>query len=112
MDRKIIFFRRMAVIGLWFFTVVQAVSKHGDVILGGLFNVHQLSAENSKGQCGELDMKGLGRAMAMIFAVETINKNSPTSKYNAWLRHTRLLRKCHKSNGNDLRASKGKLVLT
>ena len=76
MDRKIIFFRRMAIIGLCFFTVVQAVFKDGDVILGGLFNVHQFPTEKSKGQCGELDTKGLGRAMAMIFAIETINKNS------------------------------------
>ena len=65
----------MAVIGLWFFTVAQSVSKDGDVILGGLFNVHQFP-ENSKGQCGELDTKGLDRAMAMIFAIETINNNS------------------------------------
>ena len=75
MDHKIIFFRRMGMIGLWFFTVVQAVSKDGDVILGGLFNVHQFP-ENSKDQCGELDTKGLGRAMAMIFAIETINSDS------------------------------------
>ena len=66
----------MGIIGLWFFAVVQAVSKDGDVILGGLFNVHQFPAENSTGQCGELDTKGLGRAMAMIFAIETINNNS------------------------------------
>ena len=74
MDRKIIFFR-MSIIGLWFFTVVQAVSKDGHVILGGLFNVHQFP-ENSKEQCGELDTKGLGLAMAMIFTIETINSNS------------------------------------
>ena len=76
MDGKNILFCRMAIIGLWFFTVVQAVSEDGDVILGGLFNVHQFPAENSTGQCGELDTKGLGRAMAMIFAIETINQNS------------------------------------
>ncbi|XP_020605520.1 extracellular calcium-sensing receptor-like [Orbicella faveolata] len=76
MERKVIFFRRMGIIWLWLFTVAQAVSKDGDFILGGLFNVHQFPAENSKGQCGELDTKGLGRAMAMIFAIETINNNS------------------------------------
>ena len=59
----------------WSFVVVQAAYKDGDIILGGLFNVHQLQG-NSKGQCGELDMKGLGRAQAMIFAIETINKES------------------------------------
>ena len=75
MERKVIFFQRLGIIGLFFFTVLKAVSRDGDVILGGLFNVHQF-LENSKGQCGELDTKGLGRAMAMIFAIETINNNS------------------------------------
>ena len=77
MDRKIIFFL-MSIIGLLFFAVVQAVSKSGDVILGGLFNVHQFPGEEeeAKEQCGELDAKGFGLAMAMIFAIETINDNS------------------------------------
>ena len=74
MERKVIFFQRMGIIGSFFFTLVKAVSRDGDVILGGLFNVHQF-LENSKGQCGELDTKGLGRTMAMIFAIETINNN-------------------------------------
>ncbi|XP_078383324.1 extracellular calcium-sensing receptor-like [Oculina patagonica] len=69
--------RYVAVSWFWFsfFVVVQAAYQDGDVIIGGLFNVHQLQ-ENSKGQCGELDMKGLGRAQAMIFTIDTINKNS------------------------------------
>lgn len=75
MERKVIFSRRIGIIGFWFFTVVQAVSKDGDIILGGLFDVHQIP-ENSKEQCGELDTKGLGRAMSMIFAIETINNDS------------------------------------
>ena len=66
----------MGIIGLCFFTPFgEAPSSDGAVILGGLFNVHQL-LENSKGQCGKLDTKGLGRAMAMIFAIEAINNNS------------------------------------
>ena len=76
MECKVIFFQRLGIIGLCFFIpLVKAVSRDGDIILGGLFNVHQL-LENSKGQCGELDTKGLGRAMAMIFAIETINNSS------------------------------------
>lgn len=68
--------RHVAILWFWFrsLIVVQAAYKNGDVILGGLFNVHQLH-ENSKGQCGELDTKGFGRAQAMIFTIETINKN-------------------------------------
>ena len=61
---------------LWcFFTIVQAAYKDGDVILGGLFNVHKLQ-ENSKAHCSELNTRGFGRAQAMIFAIETINRNS------------------------------------
>ena len=58
----------------WFFIIVHGAYKNGDVILGGLFNVHQLQ-ENSDGRCGKLNTKGLGRAQAMIFAIETINRN-------------------------------------
>ncbi|KAJ7370630.1 hypothetical protein OS493_031045, partial [Desmophyllum pertusum] len=65
----------VAIFSLCFLYVVKAAYKDGDVILGGLFNIHQLH-ENSNGQCGELDTKGMGRAQAMIFAIETINKDS------------------------------------
>ena len=44
-------------------------------MLGGLFNVHKLP-EDPAAQCGEIDMKGLGLAQAMIFAVEKINNDS------------------------------------
>ncbi|KAJ7379454.1 hypothetical protein OS493_016696 [Desmophyllum pertusum] len=71
-------YRDVAILSLWFFSVVQSAYKDGDVILGGLFNIHsrhQLQ-ENSNGQCGELDTKGIGRAQAMIFAIESINNDS------------------------------------
>ena len=54
--------------------VVQGPYKDGDVILGGLLRVHlRGDAEN---QCGELDVGGLNRVFAMIFAIEKINSDS------------------------------------
>lgn len=52
---------------------VQAPYLEGDVMLGGLFVIH---LENSEGQCTDFDLKGLGRAQAMIFAIEKINNDS------------------------------------
>lgn len=52
---------------------VQAAYLEGDVKFGGLFVIH---LENSEGQCTDLDLRGLGRAQAMIFAVEKINNDS------------------------------------
>ena len=54
--------------------VVQGVYRDGDIILGGLFSIHQQGS--SEGQCGELYTKGLGTAAAMIFAIEKINNDS------------------------------------
>ena len=70
------------------YTTVQAPYKHGDIILGGLFRVHQLG-EAADAQCGEIDTKGLGLAQCMIFAVEKINNNSNilpniTLGYDIW----------------------------
>ena len=48
------------------------VYKDGDVILGGLFNIH---FTGDRKHCGELDTMGLGEAEAMIFAIESVNKN-------------------------------------
>ncbi|XP_078384113.1 extracellular calcium-sensing receptor-like [Oculina patagonica] len=59
----------------WCYTVVQAPYKHGDVILAGLFNAHKLQG-TSEGQCGDIDNHGVGRAEAMIFAIEKINNDS------------------------------------
>lgn len=46
--------------------------KEGDVILGGLFNLHFAGNED---HCGELFTMGLGHTEGMIFAVESVNKN-------------------------------------
>ena len=46
--------------------------KDGDVMLGGLFNVHRTGNDHD---CGELNPRGLGSVEAMIFAIESVNKN-------------------------------------
>ena len=47
--------------------------KDGDVIVGGLINIHYSGTND---QCTELSTTGLGYAEATIFAIEKINKNS------------------------------------
>ena len=47
--------------------------KDGDVIVGGLLNIHYSGTDD---QCTELLTIGLGYAEATIFAIEKINKNS------------------------------------
>ena len=54
--------------------VVQGPYKDGDIILGGLFTVHL--KRDSENQCAELDVGGLNRVLAMIFAIEKINNDS------------------------------------
>ncbi|KAL9961865.1 hypothetical protein ACROYT_G030897 [Oculina patagonica] len=61
---------------------VQAAYLEGDVKLGGLFVIH---LENSEGQCTDLDLRGLGRAQAMFFAVEKINNDSNVLPMNVTL---------------------------
>lgn len=56
-------------------TVVQAPSKEGDFVVGGLFPVNFL-ATTGHSPCGELNTKGLGRALSMIFAIRKLNSNS------------------------------------
>ena len=46
--------------------------KDGDVIFGGLFNQH---FAGNKERCGELFTMGLGLAEAMIFAIDSVNKD-------------------------------------
>ena len=58
-----------------FYTAVQAPYREGDIMLGGLFNVHQL-AHQPGSQCGEINLRGLGRMQAMIFAIERINNDT------------------------------------
>ena len=53
---------------------VQGPYKYGDIILGGLLRVHLRG--DSENQCGELDVRGLNRVFAMIFAIEKINNDS------------------------------------
>ena len=54
--------------------VVQGPYKDGDIILGGLLRAHLIG--DSENQCGELDVSGLNRVFAMIFAIEKINNDS------------------------------------
>ena len=58
-----------------FYTAVQAPYREGDIMLGGLFNVHQ-PADQPGSQCGEINLGGLGRMQAMIFAIERINNDT------------------------------------
>ena len=46
--------------------------KDGDVMLGGLFDLH--FAGNGQ-HCGDLFTMGLGHAESMIFAIESVNQN-------------------------------------
>ena len=46
--------------------------KDGDVMLGGLFNLHFGGYSDL---CGEFYPVGLGHVEAMIFAIESVNKN-------------------------------------
>ena len=58
-----------------FYTAVQAPYREGDIMLGGLFNVHQ-PADQPGSQCGEINLRGLGHMQAMIFAIERINNDT------------------------------------
>lgn len=53
---------------------VQALYREGDVILGGELPVHLPGS--SEGECGEILMSGLARALAIIYAIEKINNDS------------------------------------
>ena len=57
------------------YTAVQAPYREGDIMLGGLFNVHH-PADQPGSQCGEINLRGLGRMQAMIFAIERINNDT------------------------------------
>ena len=66
----------LSILCLWFIAVVPAPKKEGDFIVGGLFPVNFLATSAVHGPCGELNTKGLGRALSLIFAIENINNNS------------------------------------
>lgn len=48
--------------------------REGDIMLGGLFDLHQSAGDN--GTCRDLHATNLGYAEAMIFAIESINDNN------------------------------------
>ena len=58
-----------------FYVAVQAPYRDGDIMLGGLFNVHQPPDQPGR-QCGEIYLTGLGGMQAMIFAIERINSDT------------------------------------
>ena len=60
---------------LCFFAAVQAPYREGDIMLGGLFSVHQ-PPDKPGSQCGETNLRELGRMQAMIFAIERINNDT------------------------------------
>ena len=58
-----------------FYAAVQAPYREGDIMLGGLFSVHQ-PPDMPGSQCGETNLRELGRMQAMIFAIERINNDT------------------------------------
>ena len=60
---------------LCFFAAVQAPYREGDIMLGGLFSMHQ-PPDKPGSQCGETNLRELGRMQAMIFAIERINNDT------------------------------------
>ncbi|XP_058948044.2 metabotropic glutamate receptor 4-like [Pocillopora verrucosa] len=58
-----------------FYVAVQAPYRDSDIMLGGLFNVHQPPDQPGR-QCGEIYLTGLGGMQAMIFAIERINNDT------------------------------------
>ncbi|KAL9964461.1 hypothetical protein ACROYT_G028107 [Oculina patagonica] len=66
--------RYLFIFWLSFYDAVQAPHREGDVILGGLLKIH--SKGTSENQCGELSVRRLDRALAMVFAIEKINNDS------------------------------------
>ena len=52
----------------------RAAYKDGNIMLGGLFDLHKSAGQN--GSCGDLLAVNLGYTEAMIFAIESINNNN------------------------------------
>ena len=57
---------------LCFYAAVQAPYREGDIMLGGLFSVHQ-PPDMPGSQCGEINLRELSQMQDMIFAIERIN---------------------------------------
>ena len=53
----------------------RILKKDGDVMVGGILNVHYRNSETSD-QCNTFSGIGLGNAEAVIYVIESINKNS------------------------------------
>ena len=60
---------------LCFYVAVQAPYRDGDIVLRGLFGVHQ-QPDHLGSRCGEIHLRGLGRMQAMIFAIERVNNDT------------------------------------
>ena len=60
---------------LCFYAAVQAPYREGDIMLGGLFSVHQ-PPDMPESQCGEINLRELSQMQAMIFAIERINNDT------------------------------------
>ena len=60
---------------LCFYAAVQAPYSEGDIMLGGLFSVHQVP-DWPASRFEEIYLRGLGRMQAMIFAIERINNDT------------------------------------
>ena len=58
-----------------FYAAVQAPYREGDIMLGGLFSVHQ-PPDMPGSQCGEINLRELSQMQAMIFAIERINNDT------------------------------------
>ena len=80
--KKQVRFSRILTLSLFTFTLMflpytscnddGRVFKDGDVMLGGLFNVHFVGNGD---RCGHLFTMGLGHIEAMIFAIDRVNEN-------------------------------------
>nr|XP_046918549.1 metabotropic glutamate receptor-like isoform X2 [Dermatophagoides farinae] len=56
------------------FTIANKVTEHGDILLGGLFPIHQ-KGQNST-HCGSINKdRGIQRLEAMLFAIDKINRD-------------------------------------
>uniref|UniRef100_A0A3Q3MEA1 Extracellular calcium-sensing receptor-like n=1 Tax=Mastacembelus armatus TaxID=205130 RepID=A0A3Q3MEA1_9TELE len=55
---------------------LNGMHKPGDVVLGGLFEVHYSSVFPDKMLCVRFDPPGFRHAMTMVFSIDEINKNS------------------------------------
>ena len=59
-----------------FCSMRNEIYKKGDVMLGGLFPMHEKSRDAERDYCGEkVNIEGIQLAEAMLFAVNQINKN-------------------------------------